>query len=252
MPRSSTDSRRCWWSFIARRTSRIYGIAFSPPTTSMIEQYQAPVGRAVLLANAYTRNPTSGYLGHHFQIYFDLLGAPNQVQTRSYVDDNFVVITPSKELRTFDIRHAYLHYLIDPMRTEVLQAVDRKSAAWRLRARLAPSGRALQDRLRSCWPRSASSKRLKAAWTRNPTRRSRRAKEGYVLTPAFAELLAGVYEKQEQSMRLYFPRSDRRTRSGARGKEVGSYRVREEATGRNVHVTGEEASGAYGRRINAG
>ena len=55
----------------------------------------------MLLANAYARNPTSGYLGHHFQIYIDLLGAPNQVQTRSYADDNFVVVTPSKELRTF-------------------------------------------------------------------------------------------------------------------------------------------------------
>ena len=52
-----------------------------------LSSYHEPVSRAVLLANAYTRNPTSGYLGHRFQIYFDLLGAPNQVQTRSYADD---------------------------------------------------------------------------------------------------------------------------------------------------------------------
>ena len=40
------------------------------------------------------RNPTSGYLGRRFQIYVDLLGAPNQVQMRSYADDYFVVVTP--------------------------------------------------------------------------------------------------------------------------------------------------------------
>ncbi len=58
-----------------------------PAFDGVIEQYHDPVSRAVLLANAYARNPTSGFLGHHFQVYFDLLGAPNQVQTRSYADD---------------------------------------------------------------------------------------------------------------------------------------------------------------------
>ena len=73
---------------------------FQPAFDEALEQYHEPVSRAVLLANAYTRNPTSGFLGRRFQIYVDLLGAPNQVQTRSYVDDYFVVITPSTELRT--------------------------------------------------------------------------------------------------------------------------------------------------------
>jgi len=74
-----------------------------PEFDKVIAQYHAPVSRAVLLANAYARNPTSGFLGRRFQIYVDLLGAPNQVQTRSYVDDYFVVVTPSTELvfRTF-------------------------------------------------------------------------------------------------------------------------------------------------------
>ncbi len=86
-----------------------------PAFDKQIEQYHEPVSRAVLMVNSYTRNPTSGFLGRRFQIYVDLMGAPNQVHTRSYVDDYFVVVTPSTELRTFDIRHAYLHYLIDPL-----------------------------------------------------------------------------------------------------------------------------------------
>ena len=66
-------------------------------------------------ANAYLRNPTSGLRGRRFQIYVDLLGAPNQIQTRSYKDDYFVVVTPSPEPQIDQVRHAYLHYLLDPL-----------------------------------------------------------------------------------------------------------------------------------------
>src|SRR5665213_4077685 len=52
-----------------------------------IAQYHEPVSRAIVGVNAYLRNTASGYLGRRFQIYVDLLGAPNQVQTRSYGDD---------------------------------------------------------------------------------------------------------------------------------------------------------------------
>ena len=85
-----------------------------PAFERALERYHAPVSRAILEANAYLRNPTAGYLGRTFQIYLDLLGAPNQVQTRSYANEYFVVVTPSAEPRIADIRHAYLHYLLDP------------------------------------------------------------------------------------------------------------------------------------------
>ena len=61
----------------------------------IIEQYHEPVARAVLQVNAYARSTTSGYLGRRFQIFIDLLGAPNQVQSRSFADEYFVVVTPS-------------------------------------------------------------------------------------------------------------------------------------------------------------
>ena len=80
-----------------------------PAFEGALARYHTPVSRAILEVNAYLRNVTSGYLGRNFQIYLDLLSAPNQVQTRSYADDYFVVVTPSAEPRVQDIRHAYLH-----------------------------------------------------------------------------------------------------------------------------------------------
>ncbi|MEO7649655.1 MAG: hypothetical protein ABIZ80_04255, partial [Bryobacteraceae bacterium] len=85
-----------------------------PAYEQAIARYHDPVSRALLEVNAYLRNATSGYLGRRFQVYVDLLGAPNQIHTRSYADDYYVVLTPSLEPKTSDIRHAYLHYLLDP------------------------------------------------------------------------------------------------------------------------------------------
>src|SRR5260370_7507538 len=85
-----------------------------PALEQVIARYHEPVSEAVLEVNAYLRNVTSGYLGRRFQIYLDLLGAPNQIQVRGYVDDYYVVITPSPEPQIEDVRNAYLSYLIDP------------------------------------------------------------------------------------------------------------------------------------------
>src|SRR3984893_8537552 len=62
-----------------------------PAYDQLIAAYHSPVSKALLEANAYVRNPTSGYRRRRFQIIVDLLGAPNQSQTRSYQDDYVVL-----------------------------------------------------------------------------------------------------------------------------------------------------------------
>jgi len=86
-----------------------------PAFDQAIARYHEPVSRALMEANAYLRFVSSSAMGRHFQIYLDLLGAPNHIQSRSYADDLYVVVTPSPEPQIDDIRYFYLHYLIDPM-----------------------------------------------------------------------------------------------------------------------------------------
>mgnify|MGYP003379431656 CR=1 FL=1 len=62
-----------------------------PAIEQMIAGYHSQVLQAVFDANAYLRNPTSGSRGRRFQIFLDVLAAPNQVHTRSFGDDYFVV-----------------------------------------------------------------------------------------------------------------------------------------------------------------
>src|ERR1700679_2577169 len=76
--------------------------------------------------NGYLRVPVSGYLGRRFQVFIDLLGAPEQVQTRNYGDDAFVIVTSSEKPRLFDIRHSYLHFEIDRIAIKYGVELDEK------------------------------------------------------------------------------------------------------------------------------
>jgi tetratricopeptide (TPR) repeat protein len=61
------------------------------------------------------RFPSGSYLGRTYTIYIDLLGAPEQVQARIYGLNYFLVVTPSENLKLDEIRHQYLHFLLDPL-----------------------------------------------------------------------------------------------------------------------------------------
>ncbi|MDX1980562.1 MAG: hypothetical protein SFV51_09860 [Bryobacteraceae bacterium] len=182
--------------------------ASQPAIDAVIERYHEPVARAVLEANAYLRNPTSGG-GRRFQVYVDLLAAPNQVQNRLYGDEFFVIVTSSPEPQVERIRQAYLTHLIDPLTLRYQELINKKKGLgdFAQAAPLLPSlfkddfnlltqrslVRAIEARMFTGY--GASAKRQQAV--------DQALAEGFVLTPYFAEALV-AYEKQEQSLRFYF------------------------------------------------
>jgi tetratricopeptide (TPR) repeat protein len=177
-----------------------------PAYDELIAAYHAPVSKALLEANAYVRNPTSGFRGRRFQIYIDLLGAPNQIQTRSYKDDYFVVVTPSPELQVDQIRHAYLHYLLDPLALRYFEQLNRLKGL----ADFANPAPALETAYKDDFVLLATECLIKAVESRLAHGAADRQalvdqalREGFVLTPAMADGLA-VYEKQDESLRLYY------------------------------------------------
>ena len=80
-----------------------------------MQRYQAPLLAMTRKVQGYLRVPAAGYLGRNFRVFIDLLAAPEQVQTRVYGDDTFVVATAAETPPLFDIRHAYLFFEIDPI-----------------------------------------------------------------------------------------------------------------------------------------
>jgi tetratricopeptide (TPR) repeat protein len=196
---------------------------FQPDLDAAIEAYHTGVVQAVLQANAYLRNPTSGFRGRRFQVYLNLLGTPNQVQTRSYADNYYVVVTPSAEPQFDEIRHAYLHYLLDPLSLRYFEQWGRDKTL----ADYAQPAPALDVSYKNDFMLLATECVIKAVESRltsaakRPGLVNEALSQGFVLVPALAEGLA-AYEKQPESLRNYFPdllgqidleREDRRLRT---------------------------------------
>ena len=179
-----------------------------PVYDQLLEQYNEPVSQEVLKANAFLRNPTSGYLGRRFLIYLDFMGAPNQFETRSYGDDYFVVITPTQKVPVDEIRHAYLFYVLDPLSLKYSNNIGNK----RILNRYAQVAPALDEHFKLDFYLLTTACLVKAVETRlsalPPSQKAGKIdealREGFVLAPFFYEHLP-TYEKQEKSMRLYYP-----------------------------------------------
>ncbi len=134
-----------------------------PQYDNFLGEFAPAVRRALLEANGYLRNDTSGYLGHRFLVWAEPLGAPNQVQAFNYMDDYNVVVTPSAAVPSDDIRHAYLHYILEPILVKYAAEIQTKSALYNYAHERAAGGRSLHPRANLwSWPRNASLKPWKA------------------------------------------------------------------------------------------
>jgi predicted negative regulator of RcsB-dependent stress response len=178
-----------------------------PAFLAAVQRYQDPVVNALLEANGYLRNPTSGAKNRRFEIYMSLLAQPNVVQVRSYNGDYFVVITPSYEPLVKEVRAAYLSYLLDPLSLRFSRDLDAKKAL----QKYAEDAPALEEIYKNEFSLLVTESLIKAVESRLMHGSEKRQsyvdealRNGYILTPAFAELLP-AYEKQPAAMSLYYP-----------------------------------------------
>ncbi len=182
----------------------------------ILEAYHSPVTHAVFETNAYLRNPTSGYLGRRFEVLVDLTGPPGVIQSRSFKDDYSVVVTPfgttperAREMveeQTPEIRHSYLHYVLDPLGIKYSALIEKKKSL----DDISDGAPALDEVYKRDFLLLATESLIKAVESRLAPSRERAAmvdlalREGFILTPFFADELPS-YEKQQQAMRLYLP-----------------------------------------------
>ena len=98
---------------------------------ALVERYHQPLAKMVFDTEVYLRLASAGYLGRTFTIYLDFLGDPNEVNARNYGLDYYVAVFPSPDpaakapLKMEQIRHTYLHYLMDPMAEKHFTAIKR-------------------------------------------------------------------------------------------------------------------------------
>jgi tetratricopeptide (TPR) repeat protein len=165
-----------------------------------LEKYHAPVVAATTKIDGYLRVAAAGYLGRRFSVFIDLLAAPQEVQTRNYGDDAFVIVTHSIEPRMYDIRHAYLHYQIDPIIIKYGVDLQQKRSLLDL-VQLSP----LDDNYKSDFVLLANESLIKAIECRLDKDKDgvdRAMRQGFVLTQFFFDQLP-AFEQQQQGMRFY-------------------------------------------------
>lgn len=170
-------------------------------------QYQDSVINTLFETNGYLRN-ASGYLGRRFQIYLDLMGAPNQIQVRSYRNDYFVVITPASTPVVDEIRDAYLAYILDPMTYKYSATIKQKESLAKYAADAPALDLAYKDDfsllLTKSLIKAIDARLMHGGETQREAAVNEAMREGFILTAAFADLLV-KYEHQPDAMKIYYP-----------------------------------------------
>jgi hypothetical protein len=97
-----------------------------PAYSALTERYHEPLSKVLFDTEVYLKLPSAGYLGRTFAVYLDPMGAPGQANARNYGSDYYIVISPGtgSGLKMDQIRHTYLHYLLDPLALKYPAAME--------------------------------------------------------------------------------------------------------------------------------
>jgi len=102
-----------------------------PNYAALVERYHVPLAKMVFDTDIYLKMQSGGFLGRTFTVYLDFMGDPNEANARNYGTDYEVVVFPSPDPSSTDplkmpqIRHAYLHYLLDPLADKHFSSIKR-------------------------------------------------------------------------------------------------------------------------------
>lgn len=187
---------------IARLWARV-----QPAYEREIARLQPPVAQVVFTATGYLREVPRLRPGRAFSVYVEPLVAGG-VNFRSYGDHYSLVLSPGGEAPEDDIRHAYLHYLLDPLPFRHPKVVDSVRPLHRFvsrAARMPPEYREdFNALLTECLVRAVELRLRKLPPARLATALEEVEADGYILVRAFLRGLE-AFDKAEPAMSLFFP-----------------------------------------------
>ncbi len=92
----------------------------------MANQIHDPLSKMVVSTNLYLKMPAGTYDGRRFIVVIEPMLSPSTVNARIYGTDYIVVVSPlDGKIRMSDVRHTYLHYVIEPLLYARANAIDR-------------------------------------------------------------------------------------------------------------------------------
>jgi tetratricopeptide (TPR) repeat protein len=180
--------------------------------SGLAARYHDPLAKVLFDTEIYLRLQSAGYLGHTFTVYLDPMGAPGQTNARNYGADYYVVISPGSgsELKMEQIRHTYLHYLLDPMAVKYPNSVKRLSPLL-VSVKKSPMDESFKEDVSllvtECFIRAIEVRTSGPAKMPEEQRQAEvqeSVKQGYILTRYFYDALAS-FEKSPVGLRNAYP-----------------------------------------------
>lgn len=171
-------------------------------------RYHEPLSKILFDTEIYLRLQSAGYLGRTFTVYLDPMGAPGQTNARNYGPDYYVVISPGSgsALKTEQIRHTYLHYLLDPLASKYPSSVRRLTPIL-AGVKKAPMDESFKNDISllvtECLIRAIEVRTSGSSKTPEEPRQAAvelSVKQGYILTPYFYDALV-KFEKSPVGLR---------------------------------------------------
>ncbi|HZQ22800.1 MAG TPA: tetratricopeptide repeat protein [Terriglobales bacterium] len=173
---------------------------------ALTQRYHEPLSKMFFETEVYLKIPSSVYLGQQFTIYLDPMGAPGQTNARNYGADYFVVISPAgSSLKMQEIRHTYLHYLLDPLAAKYAGSVKRLEPILET-VKTAPMEESFKNDISllvtECFVRAIEARTMgaKIAESERQNVVENSVEEGYVLTQYFYDAMV-QFEKDPAGIR---------------------------------------------------
>lgn len=179
-----------------------------PAYDALIGRYHNSLSKVLFDTEIYLRLPSAGYLGRTFTVLLDPMGAPGQTNARQYGSDYYLVISPGANgvFKTEQIRHIYLHYLVDPLNMKYPAVIDHLKPLLELVKR-APMDESFKNDasllVTECFIRAIEIRMSGSSKTPDTQRQQAVAHsmaQGYILTQYFYDALV-EFEKRPAGLR---------------------------------------------------
>ena len=98
-----------------------------PQYDAEVNSLHDALSEMIVRTNAYLKTPASVDRESRFAVVVEPLLNPGQTNARVYASDYVIVISPTREsaVRMSDIRHTYLHYVLEPLLYSRASSLDR-------------------------------------------------------------------------------------------------------------------------------
>ena len=101
-------------------------LAVHPIYDKEADRLHDPLSKMIVGTDLYLKMPASTNYGMRFIVVIEPMLSPSMVNARIYGTDFIVVVSPvDGKIRMTDVRHTYLHYVIEPLLNMRANAIDR-------------------------------------------------------------------------------------------------------------------------------